>query len=451
MGYFPFFVDIKGKSGLIIGGGRIASHKVEKLLPFEPELTVIAPEIVPELLENPALDCKVRAFRKEDLEGRLFVVAASDDKELNQYAAKLCREKNILVNVVDEREECGFIFPSLVKEGKLTVGISTEGASPRIAADIRSKIAQELPDHMEQILDYLMQLRIQAKGRILEAGKRTGVLKEAARLCMERNRPLSEEETEQLFEDCQRNNGRGSVILVGAGCGSYDLITIKGLNAVKRAQVLVYDDLIDERLLSHAAESCEKIYVGKRNGKHSMAQEEINALLIQKAGEGKQVVRLKGGDPFVFGRGGEEILALKEAEIEVSEVPGITSAIAVPALAGIPVTQRKTGRSFHVITGHTAEQGEEFPEDLESLAALNGTLVFLMGFAHLKEICEKLVSHGKNPETPVAVVQGKPDGNTFAIRGTLTDIAEKVIQSDMTTPAVIIIGENAGMDLFGSV
>ncbi len=175
MGYFPFFVDIKGKSGLIIGGGRIASHKVEKLLPFEPELTVIAPEIVPELLENPALDCKVRAFRKEDLEGRLFVVAASDDKELNQYAAKLCREKNILVNVVDEREECGFIFPSLVKEGKLTVGISTEGASPRIAADIRSKIAQELPDHMEQILDYLMQLRIQAKGRILEAGKRTRV------------------------------------------------------------------------------------------------------------------------------------------------------------------------------------------------------------------------------------------------------------------------------------
>lgn len=450
MGYFPFFVDIKGKSGLVVGGGRIAAHKVQKLLPFEPELKIIAPEILPELLENSALDCTVRTFRENDLEGRLFVIAASDDKELNTQVAELCRKKNILVNVVDEKEECGFIFPSLVKEGKLTVGISTEGASPQVAADIRSRVAQTIPDCMEQILVGLMQLRAEAKQRLKDPEKRTGFLKKAALLCMEKERPLSKEETEELYEayqDCHFY--QGNVVLVGAGCGAYDLITVKGLNAVKRAQVLVYDDLIDERLLAHTSESCEKIYVGKRSGKHSMPQEEINTLLIQKARQGKRVVRLKGGDPFVFGRGGEEILALKDAGIEVSQVPGITSAIAVPGAAGIPVTHRKVARSFHVITGHTAETGEEFSEDLKSLAALNGTLIFLMGFAHLKEICEKLVLHGKDPATPAAVIQGNFDGSAFAVRGTLADIDKKVEQSEMKAPAVIVIGENAEMELFG--
>lgn len=452
MGYFPFFIDITEKKGLIVGGGKVAAHKVEKLLPFEPQLTVIASEILPELLDNESLICKQRCFKEEDLEGQFFVVAASDDRKLNAHIAGLCRERAILVNVADQKEDCGFLFPSLVKEGKLTVGISTGGASPQVAAEIRSQVAQTLPGSMEEILDQLAALRTEAKARIGEEAKRTVFLKKAACFCMEKNRPLAQEEKESLYAECEKAPHRGFVTLVGAGCGAFDFITVKGLNAIKKAQVLVYDDLIDGRLLAYASESCEKIYAGKRSGRHSMPQEEINGLLIEKGLQGKQVVRLKGGDPFVFGRGGEELLALKEAGIETEVIPGITSAIAVPGAAGIPVSHRNAARSFHVMTGHFSEQGvtskeERFSEDLKALAALEGTLVFLMGFAHLREICEKLMAYGKSPDTPAAVIHGNCDGSAFAIRGTLGDIAEKVGHSEMKTPAVIVIGETAGMDL----
>lgn len=453
MGYFPFFIDIKDKKALIVGGGKVAVWKARKLMPFEPELTVVAPVISRELTENEHVICKARGFEDEDVEGCLFVIAASGDTAVNRHVAQLCREKNILVNVADDREACGFLFPALVKEGKLTVGISTEGASPQTAASIRSRTARELPGRMEEILDYLAQLRTYAGEKTADSHKRAGFLKEAANLCMEKDRPLSEEETGQLAdryfagEDLGSGFPTGDVTLVGAGCGAFDLITLKGLNVVRNAQVLVYDDLMDERLLSHASESCEKIYVGKRRGRHSMSQEGINDLLAKKAGQGKHVVRLKGGDPFVFGRGGEEILALKKRGIEVREIPGVTSSIGIPALAGIPVTFRDVSRSFHVITGHTT-QGEGLPENLKTLAALEGTLVFLMGAKNLGKIAGMLTAYGKSPETPAAVVQGDFKGGVLAVRGTLGDIAEKAERAEIKSPAVIVIGPTAGMDLF---
>ncbi len=390
MGYFPFFIDIKGKRGLGVGGGRIAAHKVEKLRPFGAKLTVIAPVIRKELTEDKSLVCLERDFADSDIREQFFVIAATDNRELNAHIGHICHEKGILVNVVDDKESCGFLFPALVKEGKLTVGISTEGASPQVAATVRSGVAQELPGRMEAILDYLESIREPAKQKIRDGERRAAFLKETADYCMEQNRPLSREETRERLETYASDihTEHGKVILVGAGCGAYDLITLRGLGAVRSAQVLVYDDLLDERLLDHAAESCEKIYAGKRCGRHSMLQEEINALLVEKARQGKCVVRLKGGDPFVFGRGGEEMQTLREAGIEVQEIPGITSAIAVPAAAGIPVTHRGVSRSFHVITGHTAENGKEPYSELEAVAKSEGTCVFLMGFSHLKEIAE---------------------------------------------------------------
>ncbi|MDE6185669.1 MAG: uroporphyrinogen-III C-methyltransferase, partial [Lachnospiraceae bacterium] len=347
MEYFPFFMDIEGKKGLVIGGGGVAAWKVGKLLPFAPKLTVVAPFILPELLENPAIACKQRTFKEEDLDGVMFVIAASDDPEVNAHAAALGRERNLLVNVVDDRQACGFVFPSLVKEGKLTIGISTQGASPQVASALRSQTAMAIPCQIEEILDYLGQLREYAKEQIPDTDRRCVFLKEAADLCMEKGSPLTEDEEKSLLE---KQEQAGSVTLVGAGCGSFDLITVRGLNALRHAQVLVYDDLLDDRLIAHAAESCERIYVGKRSGKHSMPQERINALLTERAKQGKRVVRLKGGDPFVFGRGGEEILALKKEGIKVRVIPGVTSAIALPAAAGIPVTHRGLSRDFHVIT-----------------------------------------------------------------------------------------------------
>ena len=236
----------------------------------------------------------------------------------------------------------------------------------------------------------------------------------------------------------------GTVYLVGAGCGGADMITVRGLRLLERCGVVVYDDLLDKALLEAVPEGAEKIYVGKRQGRHSAAQEEIYALLIEKAREGKTVVRLKGGDPFV--RGGEEMLALRAAGIPCQEVPGVTSAIAVPALAGIPVTHRQISRSVHIITARTADTPGGLPEGLEALAALaglHGTLVFLMGVSRLEELSARLLAAGMAPETPAAVVS-----EHMAVRGILADIAEK--GTAVPPPAVIVVGETAAMDVGGA-
>lgn len=195
MGYFPFFIDIQDKEGLIVGGGRIAARKVEKLRPFGAKLTVIAPMIRKELLEDKTLTCQKRDFADSDILGKDFVIAASDNREVNARIGHICRERGILVNVVDDKENCGFLFPALVKEGKLTVGISTEGASPHVAADLRSRMAQEITSQMEAILDYLEDIRALAKQRIPDGERRAAFLKDTAAFCMEQNRPLSKEET----------------------------------------------------------------------------------------------------------------------------------------------------------------------------------------------------------------------------------------------------------------
>ena len=456
MAYFPFFIDIENKKGLIVGGGRIAAHKAEKMKPFGAKIIIIAPDIMEKLKQDPVFLCEERAFVPEDIEGCAFVIAATDDRELNHRISALCQEKGILINVVDDKDYCVFLFPSLVKEGKLTAGISTAGASPQIAAELRSHIARELPNQMEEILDYLESIREPAKKLIADDKIRARFLKETAQLCMDENRVPDEKETMQRIRDyCQSAEqtglekivSLGMVTLVGAGCGAYDLITLRGLNAIRRAEVLVYDDLIDTRLLDHASESCERIYVGKRIGVHSREQEEINAILIEHAKKGKRVVRLKGGDPFVFGRGSEEMEALKAKGIPVTEVPGITSAIAVPAAAGIPVTHRGKSRSFHVVTAHTKGTADSLPEGLKELVAVEGTLVFLMGMNQLSKLAGRLMEYGKSPETPAAVVQGNFDGKTVSVRGTLFDIGEKVKESGMQSPAVIVIGETAEMEL----
>lgn len=242
---------------------------------------------------------------------------------------------------------------------------------------------------------------------------------------------------------------QGIVSLVGAGCGDPDFLTLKGLDRLKGCEVLVYDSLVSERTVERASSDCEKIYVGKRYGRHAMKQEEINDLLIKKAQEGKRVVRLKGGDPYVFGRGGEEFLALRSAGIVCEEIPGITSSIAVPAAAGIPVTHRGLSRSFTVITGTTAaaDGREGLQMDFAALAELEGTLVILMGVHHLEEIAEGLMRAGKAPETPCAVVMEGTLSGQRCVRAPLSDIAERSRKEKIEPPAVIVIGAVAGLEL----
>ena len=237
---------------------------------------------------------------------------------------------------------------------------------------------------------------------------------------------------------------KGKETLIGAGCGDYDLITLRGKRALERCDTVIYDALIDERLLDNCRVGAEKICVGKRAGRHSSKQEEINELLVRKASEGRNVARLKGGDPFVFGRGGEEILALRAAGIAYSFVPGVTSCVAVPELAGIPVTHRGTARSFHVITGHTAN--DLLPENFESYAKCGGTLVFLMGLKHLPEIARRLTENGISGKTPAAVISSGATARARVARAMLKDIAAESERLEMKAPAVIVVGETAAFD-----
>lgn len=239
----------------------------------------------------------------------------------------------------------------------------------------------------------------------------------------------------------------GRVYLVGAGCGDPELITWKGLKLLRECDAVLYDDLAAQKLLEETKADCETIFVGKRYGKHSLPQGEINALLIRQARMGKMVVRLKGGDPFVFGRGGEEILALQAEQIPYEVVSGVTSSIAVPAAAGIPVTHRKVARSFHVITGHTAADGETtLTEHLDTLAKLEGTLVFLMGLHHLEEIVQGLLAGSKAGTTPAAVISKGTTPQQKTVRASLAELAEAVRQAGLEAPAIIVIGETAGLD-----
>lgn len=239
----------------------------------------------------------------------------------------------------------------------------------------------------------------------------------------------------------------GLVSLIGAGCGRADLITLRGLRLLQRCDVVVYDDLIDRSLLDAAPPQAERIYMGKRQGRPSPSQEEICQLLIEKAQAGRRVARLKGGDPFVFGRGGEELLALRAAGIPCEEVPGVSSAIAIPAAAGIPVTHRGLSQSVHVVTGHTIHTPDGLPADLSRLAALEGTLVFLMGLSRLERLAAGLLAAGRAPGTPAAVISGGCAPNPMTVRGTLADIAQLAAQAQVTPPAVIVVGRVAALEL----
>ena len=238
---------------------------------------------------------------------------------------------------------------------------------------------------------------------------------------------------------------KGIVYLVGAGSGDPDLITLKALKLIQQCDVIIYDRLANDRLLSYAKEDCKKLYAGKKAGSHSMKQEEINALIINEANQGSTIVRLKGGDPFVFGRGGEEIMALQKEQIPYDVVSGVTSAIAVPAAAGIPVTHRQISRSVTIVTGNTADENT-VGEDFETLAKLEGTLVFLMGLRNIEKICQGLLHHGKPKVTPCAVISQGTTHHQLTIRGNLANLAEKTKASAVQSPAIIVVGDVCALD-----
>ena len=444
MAYFPMFVDLKDQLVIVVGGGKIAFRKVQKLMPYEPKVMVIAPEIIPELEDMPGISCMKRKVQEEDLEKNpAMVIAATDKQELNLAIASACRERKIPVNVVDDLENCSFVFPALVKQGAFSAGICTSGTSPTAAAYYKEKLKNILPEHLEDILKWLEEVRAELKEKVPEQAKRAVIFRELFEASIEKGTPLTRDEIESYVKVSKK----GSVALVGAGCGKADLITVRGLRLLQKCEAVVYDDLIDPELLDEVPEAALRIYMGKRSGAHSASQEEIIGKLIELAEAGMKVVRLKGGDPYLFGRGGEEMLALMEAGIPCQEVPGIPSAIGIAAEAGIPVTHRGASRGLHIVTAHTSDTEDKLPEDFDALAQLSGTLVFLMGLKQLPRIVSRLILAGKHPDTPAAVISGGNSKNPANVRGTLSNIEQLVIESGVGSPAIIVVGEVAALNL----
>ena len=437
MVHFPLFVDLHHQPVLVVGGGQVALRKVKKLLPYGPWITVTAPEICPELMDIPGVAFRPRRFRLGDLRPRpALVLTATDDPAQNRRIAALCRRRHIPVNVADD--------PALVRQGNFSAGISTGGASPTAAAFYKNELQSLLSDNLEGILTWLEDQRPLVKERV-PADHRAAVFHRLFELSIEKGRPLTHKEVEACLDESKFSTGR--VDLVGAGCGKADLITLRGLRLLQRCQAVVYDDLIDPDLLESVPESAQRIYVGKRAGKHAMAQEKINQLLIDLANQGLRVVRLKGGDPYLFGRGGEEMLALKAAGIDCGEVPGIPSALGIPAEAGIPVTHRGVSRRVHIVTAHTSDTPDGLPEDMDTLAQLSGTLVFLMGLGQLPKIVARLLAAGKSGDTPAAVLSGGNAPHPARVRAKLADLVEAVQAAGVEAPAIILVGEAAALDV----
>ena len=427
MAHFPMFVNLKGKKVLVVGGGKVALRKIEKLRNFEPKIRVVAPEISEEIKDAERI---TRRFRLTDLLWKPeMVIAATDNRAENRKIARCCKACRIPVNVVDDPENCSFLFPAVIARGDFSAGICTGGTSPTAASYFKEKLESQLPENLEEILQYLRGERGRIKTETPEEKGRSAKLRQ------------------MFYEQLDGERLEGSVTLVGAGCGKADLITLRGLKHLRRCDAVVYDDLIDPELLDYAPESAQRIYMGKRSGAHSAPQQEINEELMRLANAGLRVVRLKGGDPYLFGRGGEEMLALKEAGISCRQVPGITSAIGIPAEFGIPVTHRGLSRSVHIVTAHTSDTPDGLPADFDALAQLDGTLVFLMGLAQLEKIAARLMAAGKDENTPAAVLSGGNSERPMGVRAPLKEIAKVARESGISAPAMILVGAVAELDL----
>lgn len=444
MPHFPMFIDLKGQTVLIVGGGHVALRKLRKLEPYGPRPTVVAPEILPEIRAMAGVRLRCREFRPRDLTPRpALVIAATSDPAVNHEISALCQKRHIPVNVADDPGSCTFLFPALMQQGNFSAGISTGGASPTAAMYFRDRLRDLVPEDLDGMLAWLEAQRPALKAAMPEQSRRAGAFRALFDACLAKGGPLTAAET----EGCLAGQSLGTVALVGAGCGKGDLITLRGLRLLQQCQTVVYDDLIDPALLDAAPESAQRIYMGKRSGAHSAPQSRINQALIDLARSGLRVVRLKGGDPYLFGRGGEEMLALKEAGIPCQEVPGIPSAIGIPAEAGIPVTHRGVSQGLHIVTAHTADTPDGLPADLDRLAGLSGTLVFLMGLGQLPVIAERLMAAGKSGDTPAAVISGGNSPNPVLVRAPLSGIARAAQEAGAAAPAIILVGDVAAMDL----
>ena len=447
MEHLPIFLSVKGQYCVVIGGGEIATRKVAQLLRAGAVVPVVSPQLCPNLgkfRDEGRIEHVARTYQAGDIDEACLAFAATNDERINQQVAEAGRRLRIPVNVVDHPEDGSFIMPSIIDRSPVVAAVSTGGASPVLARLIRSRLESVIPAGYGRLAELCGRFRDRVKHTITKPAERRrfwdhilqgGVAERVFSGHMQEAEALMERE----LADGHLQSRMGEVYLVGGGPGDPDLLTFRALRLMQQADVVVYDRLVAKAVLDMTRSDAERIYVGKERDNHAMRQEEINELLADLAKQGKRVVRLKGGDPFIFGRGGEEIDTLASQGVPFQVVPGVTAAAGCASYAGIPLTHRDYAQSVTFVTGHLKDNSMNL--NWLQLAQPNQTVVFYMGLKGLSVISRELQAHGMSADTPAALVQQGTTHQQRVFTGTIATLPEIVEREQPKPPTLIIVGD----------
>mgnify|MGYP003601197487 FL=1 len=446
MDIFPISLKLQQQPCLIVGGGHIAYRKAVLLHKAGAVIHIIAPDIDANLLqlveESQGQYIQALYPAQIQLNDYRLVIAATDDYAVNTQVFEDCEALKILVNSVDDPPHCRFMVPAIVDRSPLVISVASNGTSPVLSRQIRTQLETSIPHGMGKLAEFSGKWRAAVKAKISNPDERRVFWEDLyASSLKEQVFHDNLVEADRLIEQAllEWKTPKGEVYLVGAGPGDPELLTLKALRLMQQADVVIYDRLVSPAIMELCRRDATKIYVGKARSNHAVPQEGINALLVEYASKGQRVCRLKGGDPFIFGRGGEEIQELFAAGVPFQVVPGITAASGCSAYAGIPLTHRDYAQSVRFLTGHLKEGSPELPWD--ELVYQNQTLVLYMGLVGLEKICEKLIEHGQRPDMPVALISKGTTPEQKVVVGTLADIASKVEENHIQAPTLTIIGD----------
>lgn len=442
MDYLPIFADLKRRPCLVVGGNDIAWRKAKMLLKAGADVKVISPELSPlfqQAVDNGQLTHLGEEFSPHHLDGIFLAIAATERKALNALVYQSANQRQVLVNVVDDTQRCSFIVPSVVDRSPIIVAVSSSGQAPVLARLIREKLEVLLPQHLGQVATIAGRFRSRLAKTVTSFSARRRFWEQAfngrfASLVAAGQIESAEQELEQLSLG-QRSGGE--VALIGAGPGDAGLLTLRALQLLQQADVVLFDYLVSDEVMDLVRRDAERVCVGKKAGFHSVPQSETNRLLVEYATKGQRVVRLKGGDPFVFGRGGEELEVLFDHNIPFEVVPGITAAAGATAYAGIPLTHRDHAQTAMFVTGHLKAGSDQL--DWHTLARGNQTLVIYMGLMNSSDIQQQLIQHGREASTPVAIIERGTQPTQNIYKGQLGELEDLAQQA--ASPALIVVGE----------
>jgi len=446
MDYFPVFVELKNQSCLIIGGGEIAARKIGLLIKANANITVITKTVshqITEINQHYPLTIIEKHFDASDVTRQFrLVISATNDHPTNQQVADAANAQGILVNVVDSPDLCSFIFPAIIDRSPIIAAVSSGGAAPVLARLLRAKIETVIPPYYGRLAQLAERFRDKVKAQFSEGNQRRifweNCFQGAVAEQVFAGNDLKAEQLLLAALEGEHEHNSGEVYLIGAGPGAADLLTFRALRLMQQADVVVYDHLVSPDIIELARRDSEKIYVGKQRQNHTLPQESINQLLADLAKAGKRVARLKGGDPFIFGRGGEEIETLMQEGVRFQVVPGITAASGCATYAGIPLTHRDHAQSCTFVTGHLKDDSINL--NWTQLAAPNQTIVVYMGLVGLEKICQSLIAHGSPKDLPAAMIQQGTTNNQRVVTGTLSTLPAQINELAISPPTLVIIG-----------